>query len=163
MAESVEYLGHIISKEGLHPTDEKVRAITQVPPPTNASELKAFLGLINNISKFLPTLVEPLYRLLLKQRAFDEAKALLKSPRVLVHYSSDKKLLVTCDASPVGLGAVLSHVEEDGTERPIGYASRTLTPEERKYAQVDREALAIIFGVKKYHQYLYGRSFVIYF
>ena len=175
MAPSVEYLGHRISGTGLHPTDEKVRAITLAPQPTNVSELKAFLGLINYYGKFLrnlSTVLAPLYRLLQKkvqwkwateqQEAFDEAKTLLKSPQVLVHYSNSKKLVLSCDASPVGLGAVLSHVEDDGTEHPIGYASRSLTAAERKYAQIDKEALAIIFGVQKYHQYLYGRSFVIY-
>ena len=168
---SVDYLGHTISAEGLRTSDTKVEAILQAPAPRSVSELRAFLGLVNYYGKFLPDLasvLSPLYLLLqMKQEwiwdsaqddAFHKVKELLKSSRLLVHFDSKLPLTLACDASPYGIGAVLSHKTADG-ERPIAFASRTLTAAEQAYSQLDKEALAIVYGVKKYHQYLYGRPF----
>ena len=83
------------------------------------------------------------------------------SNRVLTHFDDQLPLILECDASPYGLGAVLSHQMPDGSERPVCFASRTLTKAEQNYSHLDKEALAIIFGVKKYHQYLFGRQFGI--
>jgi hypothetical protein len=165
-------LGFRISAQGIYPV--KVQAVKEAPVPTNISKLKSYLGLINFYGKFLPHLssvLEPLYRLLHKNQTwkwgteqtkeFERSKNLLQSSTVLVHYDPKKKLLVTCDASP-RVGTVLSHEMEDGTEKPIAFASRTLTAAEKKYSQLDKEGLAMVFAVKKFHQFLYGWHFTIY-
>ena len=78
-----------------------------------------------------------------------------------MHYGTAKPLKLDCDASSYGVGTVLSHVIEDGSEKPIAYASRTLSSSERKHAQLEKEALAMAFAVKKFQKYLYGRAFTL--
>lgn len=85
----------------------------------------------------------------------------MQSSRVLVHYDPQLPIILECDAAPYGLGAVLSHQLSTGEERPVAFASHTLTPTEQKYSHLDKEALAIVFAVKKFHSYLYGRPFVL--
>ena len=95
-----------------------------------------------------------------QEKTFEEVKCLLQSSTVLVHFD-DKlpQIILSCDASPYGVRAVLSHRMVIGDERPICFASRTLTAAKQKYSQLDKEAPAIVFGVKKHHQYPYGRRF----
>ena len=98
-----------------------------------------------------------------QQKAFQTAKKSLTSDCLLVHFDPSKRLLLACDASPYGIGAVLSHRMENGQDRPIAFSSRTLAPAERKYSQLEKVGLAIIMGVKRFHQYLFGREFTIIF
>ena len=93
---------------------------------------------------------------------FEEAKAQLTSTGVLVHFDPDREVVPSCDASPYGVGAELSHQMDDGSEKPIAHASRSLAQAEKGYSQLDKEALAIVFGVKKFHHFLYGRHFTLY-
>ena len=95
------------------------------------------------------------------EKAFRLAKEELMNKRVLVHFDPKEETVLSIDASPYGLGAMLSHRMKDGSERPITYASRTLCPTEKNYAQIEKEGLAIIFGIKKFHLHLYGRPFTL--
>ncbi|MGH0134926.1 UNVERIFIED_CONTAM: hypothetical protein FKN15_004271 [Acipenser sinensis] len=95
------------------------------------------------------------------KHAFKEAKTLITSKKVLTHYDPSLPIKLACDASPYGVGAVLSHKMQDGSERPIAFASRSLSAAERNYAQIDREGLSLVWGVKKFNQYLFGKKFTL--
>lgn len=174
LEESVEYLGHIICADGIRPNPRKVDAISKAPSPKNVSELKSYLGLLNFYGRFIPNLstnLNPLYKLLNKnddfawsaneELVFQNSKSFLLKNDLLVHYDPNKVIVVACDASPYGIGAVLSHLV-DGEERPVMFVSSTLSPAEKNYSQLHREALAIIFGIKRFHKYIYGHKFLIY-
>lgn len=86
---------------------------------------------------------------------------MIASKKVLTHYDPKLPLCLACDASPYGLGAVLSHVMKDGTIRPIAYASCSLSSAENNYSQIDNGALGLIWGLKRFHTYLFGRHFTL--
>ena len=136
------------------------------------SQLRSFLGLVNYYNRFLPnasTALHPLHQLLEQdselqwteqcEQAFTEAKRMITSEQVLTHYDPALPVRLACGASSTGIGTVLSHVMPDGSERPVAFASRSLTKTERKYAQIDKEAFSIVWGVKRFHVYLYGGRF----
>ena len=123
--------------------------------------------------RFLPQLASvlaPLNELLRKQspwqrkdkqkRAFERAKQALVSSHVLAHFDPSLEIEIACDAS-YGIGTVLSQRWPNGTERPVAFASRLLNETERKYSQLDKEGLAVIFGITKFHKYVFGREFTI--
>ena len=170
----IEYLGHVVSSDGIAPCKSKVNALLNAQAPKDVLSLKSFLGLINFYSKFLPNLQSSLYplHLLTKknekfiwskdcQEVFEKCKIMIAKSPILAHYDPKKPLSVVCDASPYGVGAILQ-VLEQGVERPVFMVSSTLSPAEKNYAQIHREALAIVFGVQRFHKYIYGHKVTVY-
>lgn len=167
----LEFLGHKLSAAGITPTNSKIEAIKNFRTPSCMEEVRSFLGLVNFVGKFIPnlaTITEPL-RLLTKknapfqwtsnqQSAFDELKKYLTSDCVLGYYSVNDRTQLYADASPVGLGAVLVQINENGP-RIIAYASKSLSETEKRYCQTEKEALALVWAVERFHFYLFGRTF----
>ena len=168
---SVEYLGFFIDGKGVHKANEKVRTVQSAKVPENVKELQSFLGLVTFYGSFIQDLARiahPLYQLLSKevrwywsrecQESFEKIKLAITSPTFLVHYQMDLPVKLICDASSIGIGAVLAHEMPDGTEKPIAFASRVLNKAEQNYSQIEKEGLALVYGVRKFHMYLYGRK-----
>ena len=164
----------MIDAEEIKATPKKVEFISKAPQSKNKTELRSFLGLVYYYRKFIPQLAsvtQPLNELLCKktylkwtakcERAFTTLKGQLTSTKVLVHYDVNLPLRLAFDASAYDVGAVMSHVIKNDDEKPMAYASRTLTKSEKNYTQIEKEALSIIFGIKKFHQFLYGRKFTL--
>jgi hypothetical protein len=169
--DEISYLGYVINREGLKKSPDKIKAIVQAPVPKTVNQLQSFLGLVNYYRCFVPgasSILTPLYDLLKKgakwrwskaeNDAFLDIKGKLTSDQILTHFNQHAKIILTVDASPSGLGAILSQIDSDQQEKPVAFASRTLNSAEKKYSQIQKEATAIIFGVRRFHQYLYGRS-----
>ncbi|KAL5249516.1 hypothetical protein ACHWQZ_G018395 [Mnemiopsis leidyi] len=172
MMDEVIYLGHKISAKGVSPVKSKVDDLLKTPEPRDVKQLIAFLGAVGYYRRYLPdlsTIIAPLDRLRgvkvpwrwteVEQSAFCKLKALLSSEHVVACYNPQLPVKVESDASAVGLGAVISHIFPDGSEKPIEYASCKLSKSECRYSQIDKEALGIIWAVRRFHYYLYGREF----
>uniref|UniRef100_A0A1Q3EU21 RNA-directed DNA polymerase n=1 Tax=Culex tarsalis TaxID=7177 RepID=A0A1Q3EU21_CULTA len=170
----IRYLGHIIDSRGLRPDPAKIEAITNMPPPTDVSGVRSFLGAINYYGKFVPNmrmLRYPIDKLLKAdakfvwdsecQQAFEKFKQILTSGLLLTHYDPRQEIIVSADASSVGLGATISHKFPDGSVKVVQHASRSLTKAEQNYSQPDREGLAIVFAVTKFHKMIFGRRFLL--
>ena len=95
----------------------------------------------------------------MEKKAFQASKTMLTSSKNLIHFNPELKLVLMCDASSYGIGAVLAHRIPDGSERPIGFASTSLSVAQRNYSQLKKEALAIVFGVQRFPSYLVGHHF----
>ena len=162
----VKFMGHVISRDGLKPDPDKVKAVKDMPKPTCKQETLSLLGFINYLAKFLPRLSEtaqPLRDLTVKNakftwakqhdKAFAEIKQLVISHPVLRYYDVNEEVTLQCDASERGLGAVLL---QNG--QPVAFASRTLTETEQRYAQIEKECLSITFGAHKFSQYISRRE-----
>ena len=165
---SIIFMGHVIGTDGVRPDLRKVKAIVDMPNPTDVSSIRRFLGIKNYRAKFVPNLmsiVRPIQALIAQDTvwnwgaehdgAMKRVKAIISSSPVLTHFDEMKQLVVQCDASKDGLGAALM---QEG--RPLAYASRALTPSEQNYAQIE-ELLSVQFAVECFHQYTYGREVLV--
>lgn len=167
--QEVKYMGLIISKDGIKADKSHVRAINELETPTNKSDIRRLLGMVNFLSKFLPNiskLTAPLRELLKnsvefqwsweQEKAFSDIKKLISSAPALKVFNSAKEIVIQCDSSKDGLGVCLM---QEG--HPVSYASRSLTESEQNYAQIEKELLAIVFAFEKYHNLVYGHKVLI--
>ena len=170
----VKFLGTVIDEQGIHADPTKTKALSVFPPAQNVKDLQCFMGMVNHLGKFVPRLAEmsePLRQLLCKdttwlwtdpqQRAFEHIKTTLTSAEVLACYDPSRPTIIAADASLNGIGAVLLQVQDDGNRRPISYASRSLSDAEKRYAVIEKEALAGVWAYEKFSEYVVGMNFVL--
>ncbi|UYV83325.1 hypothetical protein LAZ67_23000532, partial [Cordylochernes scorpioides] len=165
--------GHLVDSKGIYPDPEKIEAIAKFPTPNSITDARSFIGLCSYYRRFMENFAEkaaPLHEVLKKdnkftwnsdqQDAFDSLKKALMSEPVLAYFEEQLPTELHTDASGYGIGAVLVQLN-DGKERPVGYASRTLSKAEKNYSTTERECLAAIWAINKFRPYLFGREFVI--
>ena len=157
----VPFLGNLITKNSLKADPAKIRAVLEMPTPTDAASVLRFIGFSNYLSKFLPRLsdvCEPLRKLTLPDvewfwtNLHDSAVQ-----QVLEYLDLTKDITLQCDASDRGLGALLMQANH-----PVAYTSRAQTDPETRYAQIEKELLAVVYGLEKFHTYTYGRRCLLY-
>ena len=172
--ERVTFFGAEYSAQGMHPDPKKVQGITEMTAPMDKQQLQSFLGMVNYMGTFIPNLshhTEPLRAMLKKDnvfhwedqqtRSFQQVKTLIAKANTtpLRYYDRDLPVTVQVDASLRGLGACLIQ-KHKGKDQPIAFASKSLTDAETRYANIERELLAIVFACQRFSTYLLGRSFV---
>ena len=166
--ETLDYLGHKFSSQGMSPSPDKIKAISEMKAPSDVTELRRYLGMVNYLGGYIPNLSQieqPLNELLKKEsvwtwgekqrNAFAEIKKLLTTAPTLAYYDPVKPVTVSADASGYGIGAVLLQGTKTDVH-PVAYASRTMTQSEQRYAQIEKECLAATWACEKFHRYLFG-------
>ena len=166
---SVKFFGNVYSAEGVRADPQKVAAIADMRPPESKSEVKSFLGMVNYLQRFIPRLSE--HTKLLRdldrkgvhfvwgdehQQTFEEVKSLVTESMLLTYYDRKKPVTLQCDYSENGIGVALV---QDG--KPVQFASKALVDGEENFAPIEGEMLGVVYGIKKFHHYLYGRRFVV--
>lgn len=173
LCKEVSFLGHLVTPDGIKPNPEKISAVRKFPLPTTQKQIKSFLGLLGYYRKFIKdfaNLTKPLTECLRKGNkictdykfisCFEHCKNLLCNDPILQYPDFQKPFIITTDASNVALGAVLSQGPL-GSDRPICYASRTLSKSEQNYSTIERELLGIVWALKYFRPYVYGRKFKV--
>ena len=173
-APSLRYLGYQIDSQGTRPLPEKIKAIMEIKPPTNVSELRSFLGLTNFYRRFIckfAQIASPLYSLLKEsvkwawtsdcQKAFESLRDAIASSPVLIRPDFSKPFQLATDGSKIGYAGVLSQFDENGREHPILFISRTCTPAELNYGSSELEAAAAIWAIETLHNYIGNTHFTL--
>ena len=172
--ETVQFLGHVVSSQGVTADPAKIQKVVDWPVPTNKCEVQQFLGLVSYYRRFIRNCAEmakPLHQLTERSKpfcwtdncdqAFKRLKEQLTTPPVLVFPDFSREFLLDTDASDHGIGAVLSQVHSDGQERVVAYASRLLSKSERRYCVTRKELLAVVVFLHHFRQYLLGKTFIL--
>jgi len=170
LRKEVEYLGHVVTQQGIKPNPGKIEAIKRFEIPKTRKQIKSFLGLLGYYRKFIrdfAAITKPMTKQLKGKKtvqmdqeykeAFEVCKTLLCNDPILQFPDFEKPFILTTDASNYAIGAVLSQGNL-GTDRPIAYASRTLSGSEVNYATIEKEMLAIIWAIKHFRHYVFGTS-----
>ena len=169
----VEYLGHVVTPDGISPNPDKIKVVQEFPTPTNLKQLRNFLGLANYYRRFVrgfSHVASPLNALTKKgvpfiwtescAIAFDKLKRALVTAPILAYPNFQEPFLLFVDASATGIGFTLAQLQ-DGKEVVIAYNGRGLNQAEQKYSTTEREALALVEGIKKFQPYLHNRKFTV--
>ena len=167
--QEVSFFGHRLNTTGISPDPKKTESILKMQFPPDKETMHFFLGLVNFLNRYTPRLAElcsPLRKLILKDShyspgdpehaAFDAIKAEFKKQIILPYFDRNKETILQTDASKKGFGAVILQEEQ-----PIYYASRALTAAEKNYQNLEHEAQAAVWGMEKFHYFLYGRKFIL--
>ncbi|XP_049275515.1 uncharacterized protein LOC119372299 isoform X3 [Rhipicephalus sanguineus] len=168
----IEFLGDVIDKAGIRPSPTLINCMLHMPTPEDKLAVQRMLGVVNYFSKFLPSLAQrtALLRSLIRQdtvfewtdnhaKEWKELCDYLSTQPVLAVFDPAKATKVSCDASRDGIGAALLQCHND-TWKPVAYASRALTETQQRYSQIEKEAMAVVFGCERFNHFVYGRQFI---
>jgi hypothetical protein len=171
---NIEFLGHIVGKDGLQPEVKKVEKIKNMKRPGSVTEVRSFLGLCSYYRKFMKDfskIAKPLFNLVKKdnkfkwekeqQKAFDILRTKLTEKPILEYPDFEKEFMLITDASGTGLGAILAQKNEDNKEVVIAYASKSLIGAKKNYPITELECLAVFWGIQYFHKFLVGRKFIV--
>ncbi|KAK9702524.1 RNase H-like domain found in reverse transcriptase [Popillia japonica] len=172
--DELKFLGHIVGKNGIKIDPDAVSAVTKFSTPSNVSEVRQLLGLVNHVAKFVPNLAEEthaLHKLLKKSNMFqwnqkqetcsNRLKQIISNTPIIALYDPNKDTRILADTSSYGIGGVLEKLQEAGKWKPVMYCSKSLSPTEQSYAQIEKETLAIVWTCERLSQFLIGKSFIV--
>jgi hypothetical protein len=170
----INFMGHIITADGIRPDPSKVKAVLDMPQPTDKLAVQRFIGMVTYLNSFCPSLasvIRPLHDLTkpdmqfiwssIHEEAFKLAKNLIASAPCLTYFNVDNCVTLQVDASETGLGGALLQPDKQGKLQPVAFCSSTMRPNEVNWAQIEKETLAICAACEKWDLWLYGKSITV--